>query len=73
MPTIDLFNKSADEAKIVTAINDGTFRFRSGLYIKYTAKCAAQGVVVGAVAGLAIVGALAIVADALNPEAEEAE
>lgn len=70
MPSIDLFNKSADEAKITSSILDGTFRLNSKLYAKYTIKCAAEGLIVGATLGLAIVGALVIIADALAPTEE---
>ena len=60
MPHIDLFNKTADVAKMATAVQDGTFKICSKLYASYVAKCAAEGVVIGTVAGLAIVGALAL-------------
>jgi hypothetical protein len=67
MPTIDLFNKTADEAKISAAILDGSFHFNSKLYAKYLAKSAAQGIIVGGVLTLASVGALVIIADKLDP------
>ena len=73
MPKIDLFNKAADEAKITEAIDNGTFYFRSKLYAKYLLKNAAQGAVVGAVLGLAITGALATIAVALEAASENEE
>lgn len=71
MPHIDLFNKSADEALIYSGIVDGTFRMRSKLYAKYMLKNAAQGFVVGGVIGLAALGALVIVGEALASTTEE--
>lgn len=73
MPTIDLFNKSTDEAKIFATIVDGTFRFRSKLYFKYLAKNAAEGLIIGGVIGLAVIGGLVVVAEALNPSTAEDE
>jgi len=73
MPTIDLFNKTADEAKIVAAISDGSFRFRSKLYVKYTAKSVAQTAIVMTTVTLASIGAIVVIAEALNPTTEEAE
>jgi len=73
MPKIDLFNKEADYDQILSDIYDGSFRFRTKLYAKYTVKCVAEGAILGAVAALALVGVLAIVADALTPLTEESE
>jgi len=64
---IDLFNKTADEQKIASAIVDGTFRFRSKLYAKYCAKSLAEGLIVGTVASFALIGVLATIDNALTP------
>lgn len=71
MPKIDLFNKTADFDKIESAIDDGTFTFRSKLYAKYILKCAAEGAVLGGVLGLALVGALCITAGVIAESLEE--
>lgn len=73
MPTIDLFNKTADQDKITAAIIDGSFRFRSKLYVTYLAKNAAEGLVIGAVLGLATIGALVVVNEALTSSTEDTE
>ena len=73
MPTIDLFNKSADEALIASALANGTFRLRSKMYAKYFLKSTGQTLLVSAVVTLAAIGALAVIADALNPATEESE
>jgi len=66
MPTIDLFNIAADEAKITEAINDHTFKFGSKQFVKYVAKNFAQGAVIGGVVGLAIIGATAVILNAVS-------
>jgi hypothetical protein len=73
MPIIDLFNKTADEAKIFASIKDGTFRFGSKQYAKYLLKSAAEGAIIGGVIGLALIGAIVVVAETINPSTPEEE
>lgn len=70
MTRIDLFNKTAEETKIHEALVNNA-PIDSKLVFKYAAKTFAQSVIIGAVAGLAITGALCIIADALNNDNEE--
>ena len=71
MPTIDLFNIAADDAKIDSAIEDGTFRFRSKLFLKTSLKVAAQSTIVAGVVSLAVIGAVVVIAVALTSDTEE--
>lgn len=73
MPTIDLFNKTADEAKIAAAIVDGSFRFRSKLYAKYAAKSVAQTAIITTTATLALIGAAVVISSAIEVAKEETE
>lgn len=73
MPTIDLFNKTADEAKIFAALNDGSFRFTSKLYAKYVAKSAAQTLIISTTATLALIGAAVVISSAIEVANEETE
>jgi len=71
MLKIDLFNKDADFDKIASAIDDGTFTFRSKQYAKYIFKCAAEGAVIGGVLGLAAIGAACIIVGVIAETLEE--
>lgn len=73
MPTIDLFNRAKEEVQIAEALKNDPKSLDKGVLMKYALKSAAQGIVLGAVVGLAITGALAIVAEALEDHNEDPE